>query len=390
MLLRLTLLTHCIAACHFAQVPSLSHSLPKHRILLVMSAPVAAAAAASSAVVAAEVAAALLKVRESIASACALHGVSRPPLLVAVSKTKPAEAVAYAYAGGARVFGENYVAELCDKASHPLLSPAAAPGIRWHFIGHLQSNKCRQLCARTPGLAMVESVDSAKLATELNKAWAAVVKADQTAAPANKSAAASTAAAASSSSVSSAASAAASAPARPARLPILIQINSSGEDSKFGCAPSEAVGLFGHVLASCPALEARGLMTIGSPLAYDATKARECLKIMRRIKDEVLHKFAPGAQQQVADAPAAAASASGSGSAPCGVLSVDASSFELSMGMSSDFADAIAEGSTEVRVGSSIFGAREYASKTASAAAAEAEAPAQSASTNKVAEAEKQ
>lgn len=332
-----------------------------------------AAAAASSAVVAAEVAAALHKVRESIAAACTLHGVSRVPLLVAVSKTKPVEAVSFAYAAGARVFGENYVAELCEKASHPALSASVAPGLRWHFIGHLQSNKCKQL-VKAPGLAMVESVDSTKLATELNKAWAAIVKAE--AVPASNKTAA-TAASAS----------AAPAPTRPARLPILIQINSSGEDSKFGCAPSDAIGLFGHVLASCPALEARGLMTIGSALSHDAAKARECFKIMRQVREEVLAKFGTGANAatatSVTDAATPAAAASTSTSAPV-ALTVDASSFELSMGMSGDFADAIAEGSTEVRVGSSIFGARDYAASKPPAAASAAE------ETKKEAEAEKQ
>ena len=359
----------------------------RHRAMSVAASSVAAAA--SSAVVAAEVSLALHKVRESIAAACASHGVTRTPLLVAVSKTKPAEAVSYAYAGGARSFGENYVSELVDKSTHRLLSPRLTPGLRWHFIGHLQSNKCRALC-KVPGLAMVESVDSAKLATELNKAWAAMVKAEGTTAP---SASASSTAAAASSSASSAAAGSASgssaagsapaAPTRPARLPILIQVNSSGESSKFGCAPSEVLGLFSHVIESCPALEARGMMTIGSPLATDAARARECFKLMRQLKMQVLERFGKkegegagaGAGAAGSGEAGSVAAAPGAVSSSASALTVDASSFELSMGMSGDFADAIAEGSTEVRVGSSIFGAREYAaSKPTAPTAATAEA----------------
>ena len=85
------------------------------------------------------------------------------PRLVAVSKTKPASDVLEAYNAGHRHFGENYVQELCDKA--PLL-PA---DIAWHFIGHLQTNKVKALLDAVPNLAMIETVDSAKLADKLNK-----------------------------------------------------------------------------------------------------------------------------------------------------------------------------------------------------------------------------
>jgi pyridoxal phosphate enzyme (YggS family) len=114
------------------------------------------------------------------------------PLLVAVSKTKPAEAIQHAYAAGSRHFGENYVQELVEKAAMPSLAPAALPELRWHLIGHLQTNKVKMV-ARIPNLAMVESVDSVKLANALDKACVAAV--------------------------------------RPSPLPVLIQVNTSGEDS---------------------------------------------------------------------------------------------------------------------------------------------------------------
>jgi pyridoxal phosphate enzyme (YggS family) len=81
--------------------------------------------------------------------------------LVAVSKTKPAEAVRALYALGQRDFGENYVQELCDKAT---ALAESCPEIRWHFIGHLQSNKVKQLVRDTPHLVAVQTVDSVKLA----------------------------------------------------------------------------------------------------------------------------------------------------------------------------------------------------------------------------------
>merc|ERR1719484_120860 len=84
--------------------------------------------------------------------------------LGAVSKTKPAEMLMEAYERGHRSFGENYVQELVEKSK---LLPA---DVQWHFIGHLQSNKCG-LIAQVPNLFMVETVDSQKLAEKLDKAW---------------------------------------------------------------------------------------------------------------------------------------------------------------------------------------------------------------------------
>ena len=86
-----------------------------------------------------------------------------PPQLIAVSKTKPPSIIQDAYIAGQRSFGENYVVELIDKW------PVLPMDIRWHFIGHLQSNKCKVL-AKVPNLFLVESVDNEKLATALNKA----------------------------------------------------------------------------------------------------------------------------------------------------------------------------------------------------------------------------
>lgn len=230
------------------------------------------------------VARALKDVAARIDSAVKRSGRTQPVRLVAVSKTKPAEAIQEAYDAGHRDFGENYVQELLDKA--PLL-----PGdIRWHFIGHLQSNKARALLEGVAGLACVQTVDSAKLADRLNR-----IATDLQ---------------------------------RQQKLGVMLQVNTSGEESKYGCAPGEAVGLAQHIAGACPALQLAGLMTIGMPDYSSRPENFTCLVECRA---------------QVAAA-----------------LGVSADSLELSMGMSGDFEQAVEMGSTNVRVGSTIFGARDY------------------------------
>ncbi len=253
-------------------------------------------------------------------------------MLVAVSKTHPASALVHAYAAGARVFGENYVQELVDKAQLPALSPSALPELRFHLIGHLQRNKAAAV-ARIPSLACVESVDSERLADALDKACRAA--------------------------------------ARPRPLPVLIQVNTSGEASKFGCAPADASALFSHVLRSCPALEPQGLMTIGR--LADGPQP-DCFQTLAKLGDEICSQFgkdsAANKAASSADAAAIPASASvapsSSSSASSSAASsrtIDPSSFILSMGMSGDWECALQYGATELRIGSAIFGARDYGSK---------------------------
>eukprot|EP00775_Hariotina_reticulata_P006934 gene6934-7152_t len=182
------------------------------------------------------------------------------------------------------MFGENYVQELLDKA--PLL-PA---DIQWHFIGHLQSNKVKALLEGVANLSMVETVDSSKLADRLNRIAEGL--------------------------------------SRPSKLSVMIQVNTSGEETKYGCDPSEVVGLAQHVTQHCPALNLAGLMTIGQPDYTSRPENFTCLAECRL---------------RVAEA-----------------LGVPESSLELSMGMSGDFEQAIEMGSTNIRVGSTIFGARDY------------------------------
>lgn len=224
-------------------------------------------------------------VRERIASAASSCG--RPlPTLVAVSKTKPVEMLSEAYEAGQRAFGENYVQEIVAKA------PQLPSDIKWHFIGGLQSNKAKVLVG-VPNLYMVESVDRQKTATALNKAVVAT--------------------------------------GRSEKLKVMVQVNTSGEESKSGCQPGETVELARFVDKNCEKLELVGLMTIG---AVDTSDEPEAFKILASEREAV----AEGIGRPV-------------------------STLALSMGMSGDFEAAIRMGSDSVRVGSTIFGAREYPKK---------------------------
>mmetsp|Transcript_115536 Transcript_115536/g.331623 ORF Transcript_115536/g.331623 Transcript_115536/m.331623 type:complete len:244 (-) Transcript_115536:51-782(-) len=211
-----------------------------------------------------------------------------PVRLVAVSKTKPVELLKEAYEAGHRHFGENYVQELIEKA------PQMPEDTQWHFIGHLQSNKVSMLLKGCPMLACLETIDSEKLARAVDKAWSTV------------------------------------SPDR--KLRVMVQVNSSGEESKNGVDAAEVAELCRVISAELEHLEVVGLMTIGAP-DYSGCRTEDF---------ETLHRCR-------ADAATA--------------MGVEPATLELSMGMSADFETAIREGSTSVRVGSSIFGARSYPPK---------------------------
>lgn len=224
---------------------------------------------------------ALQSVREQIASVS--KSANRSDVqLVAVSKTKPMELVKAAYEVGQRHFGENYVQELVQKAE------CLPNDIKWHYIGPLQSNKAKVL-ASVPNLHVVETVDREKIATSLSKAVASAGRTD--------------------------------------KLNVMVQVNTSGEETKSGCEPEETVGLAQFVNA-CDNLNLIGLMTIGAP---DDADEPEAFKILANERAEVAN-----------------------------ALKCDAKSLKLSMGMSNDFEAAIRMGSDSVRVGSTIFGARQY------------------------------
>ncbi|KAL8462684.1 hypothetical protein ACS0TY_033635 [Phlomoides rotata] len=232
-------------------------------------------------------AAALRSVLQRVKQAAERSGrVSELIRVVAVSKTKPVTLLRQVYDAGHRCFGENYVQELIDKA------PQLPEDTEWHFIGNLQSNKVKPLLSGVPNLAVVETVDDEKIANHLNRVAGNIGR-------------------------------------KP--LKVMVQVNTSGEESKYGVEPSGCVELAKHVSTNCPNLEFCGLMTIGMP---DYTSTPENFKTLGNCRSEV-----------------------------CKALGMAEEQCELSMGMSGDFELAIEMGSTNVRIGSTIFGAREYPKK---------------------------
>ncbi|AXO63387.1 YggS family pyridoxal phosphate-dependent enzyme [Pseudomonas sp. phDV1] len=199
--------------------------------------------------------------------------------LLAVSKTKPADAIREAHAAGVCDFGENYLQEALEKQTQLADLP-----LIWHFIGPIQSNKTRPIAEH---FDWVHSVDRLKIAQRLS---------DQ----------------------------------RPAHLPplnICLQVNVSGEDSKSGCSPEELRALARAVVA-LPNLRLRGLMAIPEP-TDDVAAQHAAFARLRQLRDEL-------------------------------ALNLDT----LSMGMSHDLEAAIAEGATWVRIGTALFGARDYGQPT--------------------------
>ncbi len=179
----------------------------------------------------------LAAVRARIAGACERAG--RDPSsvrLVAVTKTWPAEVVRAAYSVGLRDFGENYAQELVDKTTEL----ADLDGLRWHFIGHLQTNKARAIA---PVASAVHSVDSAKLAAELGRRAEAAKRV----------------------------------------IDAYAQVNVSGEASKSGCEPGELAAVIGAIEAS-PSLRLRGLMTV-PPASEGADEAAPVFRALVALRD---------------------------------------------------------------------------------------------------------
>lgn len=226
----------------------------------------------------------LAEIRQRMDTATAKSG--RGPgsvTLLAVSKTHPPAAIAAAAAAGLRFFGESKIQEA--RAKIPL-----CPGnLRWHFIGHLQSNKCREAVEL---FSMIQGVDSLALAQEINK------RAEQAA----------------------------------KTMPVLLEVNVAGEASKFGYRP-EALLADWEALNALPRLEIQGLMTV-PPYVTDAEKARPHFARLRELKTLC---------EQRLGAPLP----------------------HLSMGMSGDYEVAIEEGATMVRIGTALFGKRQYSAMKA-------------------------
>jgi len=200
--------------------------------------------------------------------------------LIAVTKTHPVEAMQEAIDAGIADIGENKAQEVVRK--HPLLDREA----RWHFIGHLQKNKVKYIIDKA---ALIHSVESLSLAREISR--------------------------------------------RAEKLgivmPVLVEVNISGEESKFGLRPAE-VEPFLVEIGQLPGLRVEGLMTM-APDSDDPENARPVFRRLRQLREELR------------------------GKGHC--LET------LSMGMTNDYPVAVEEGSTHVRVGTAIFGHRDYSKK---------------------------
>lgn len=221
-------------------------------------------------------------VRDQVAQAASRAGRSVEEItLIGVSKRKPLEEMEMAYDAGLRHFGENRAQEVRDK--FPAFSK---DDIVRHFIGHLQSNKVKYLPGRVD---IIHTVDSTKIADAIDQRFGA----------------------------------------QGMKIPVLVEVNISGEASKEGVEPSQAMELSAYCTEK-PNLEFMGLMTIG-PLTSDQDRIRQAFRDMKRLNDQATQYVSP-----------------------------DGGPAMLSMGMSSDFEIAIEEGATHIRVGTSIFGARAY------------------------------
>jgi PLP dependent protein len=220
----------------------------------------------------------LAHLHEQITEACRRS--NRPEsdvALMAVSKVHPVEAILEAYAAGQRLFGENRVQEFQEKS--PNLKELA--GAEFHLIGPLQSNKTAKAAELFDA---IDAVDSLKIAQRLNTSAIALGK----------------------------------------KLPVLIEVKLSHEESKHGLSAEELPSLLA-AMNDLESIETVGLMTV-PPWSEDAEVARPYFRELRRLRDESVVRF-PRVTQ-------------------------------LSMGMSNDFTVAIEEGSTCVRVGTALFGRR--------------------------------
>ena len=203
--------------------------------------------------------------------------------LVAVGKTKPASMIRELYDLGVRDFGENKVQELIAKYEE------LPKDIRWHMIGHLQSNKVKYIVDK---VAMIHSVDSLRLAQVIEKE---AVKKDVD------------------------------------HVDVLLEVNVSGEESKYGMTPAEVEEQIDQFL-DLKRVRIRGFMTV-APFAEDPEEVRPYFKRLKQLSVDIQNKTIDN--------------------------NIDVGL--LSMGMSGDFEAAIEEGASFVRVGTRIFGARNYA-----------------------------
>ena len=223
----------------------------------------------------------LVEVEKRILEACQKVGRSRDEVtLIAVSKTKPVEMLQEIYDANVRDFGENKVQEMCDKIE---LLPQ---DVKWHMIGHLQTNKVKYIVGKTE---LIHSVDSLRLAQEIQKQ---AVKKDVI-------------------------------------VPILVEVNIAQEESKFGISKEETIQLVKEI-ALLDHVAIKGLMTI-APFVEDPEDNRCYFKAIKELSVDINNQNIDNVHMDI-----------------------------LSMGMTGDYTVDIEEGATMVRVGTGIFGERNY------------------------------
>ena len=223
----------------------------------------------------------LAEVEKHICEACARAGRSRDEVtLIAVSKTKPVSMIEELLPGGTRDFGENKVQELVDKYE------VLPKDIHWHLIGHLQRNKVKYVVDKA---CLIHSVDSMRLAETISEEGGK----------------------------------------KGVTVPVLIEVNVAGEESKFGVTLEETEGLVREI-AKLPSIQIKGLMTI-APYVEDPEENRVHFSRLKQLSVDIKNKNIDNVSMDV-----------------------------LSMGMTGDYQVAIEEGATMVRVGTGIFGERNY------------------------------
>jgi len=200
--------------------------------------------------------------------------------LVAAIKERTVEEIQEAIAAGIEIVGENYVQEAVRKHRE------IGDSVKWHMIGHLQRNKVRDALRV---FSLIQSVDSLRLAREIDKQCGRSGKI----------------------------------------MPILVEINIAGEETKYGINPNEAPDMLRQI-ASFPNLRVEGLMTM-EPYLDNPEDSRPYFKRMKRLFDEIKSYDIPNAEMRI-----------------------------LSMGMSNSYEVAIEEGSNMVRIGTKLFGPREH------------------------------
>lgn len=225
----------------------------------------------------------VMSILKRIDLACARSGRSPGDVrLLMATKTVSADRIKAAILAGQALIGENKMQELKEK--HHALADVPHEN---HYIGHLQSNKINDLLKYD--VTCVQSVDRLSIAEKLNQRMLSAGK----------------------------------------TMEVMIQVNTSHEQSKFGIAPEACIDLLKSV-SKLEALKIRGLMTIGL-FSADTEKVRACYRLLKELQQQILSLQIPGITR-----------------------------LELSMGMSGDFETAIEEGATIVRVGTAIFGPRQY------------------------------